>query len=72
MHLSEEEIKFLYNSSKKYFSVYENEYFPLHPLILEVDYMTKGIVTFSKVEFENLTIREFEAIQLILATKNEV
>lgn len=72
LHLSLEEIDFLYKSSKNYFSDKNAENFPLHPLILEVDYMTKGIVHYSKSEFENLSTREFETIQLILSTKNEI
>lgn len=72
LHLSLEEIDFLYKSSKNYFSDKNIENYPLHPLILEVDYMTKGIVHYSKSEFENLSTREFEAIQLILSTKNEI
>lgn len=72
LHLSIQEINFLYESSKKYFSSNENEIFPLHPLIIEIDYMTKGMVHYSKNEFENLSMRQFEAIQLILATKNEI
>jgi hypothetical protein len=39
-------------------------------MIIEVDYMTKGIISLSKKEFEELSIREFEAIQLIFAVKN--
>jgi len=72
LHLSNEEINFIYNACKKYFSKDEKEFFPIHPLIIEVDYMLKGIVNFSKTEFENLSIRKFEAIQLIISTKNEI
>jgi hypothetical protein len=41
------------------------------PLIVEIDYMTRGLVSMSKDEFSNLSMKEFETIQLILATKNE-
>lgn len=70
LHLSSSEINDLYNQSKKYFDPDNSETFPLHPMIIEVDYMTKGIVSLSKKEFEELSIREFEGMQLILAVKN--
>ena len=54
------------------FVVCDNLFFegPKFIILDEVDYMTKGIVSLSKKEFEELSIREFEAIQLILAVKN--
>jgi hypothetical protein len=70
LHLSSMEVNDIYLHAKKYFDPDNSEVFPLHPLIIEVDYMTKGIVSLSKKEFEELSIREFEAIQLILAVKN--
>lgn len=72
LHLTANEIDFIYQSSKKYFDPNNQDVFPLHPMIVEVDYMTKGIVNYSRDEFNKLTIKEFEAIQLILATKNEI
>jgi hypothetical protein len=33
--------------------------------------MIRGLVSMSKDEFSNLSMKEFETIQLILATKNE-
>lgn len=72
LHLNFDEVSAIYNSAKKYFDPDFDGSFPVHPLIIETDYITKGIVNYSKKEFENITIREFEAIQLILATKNEI
>jgi hypothetical protein len=34
--------------------------------------MTRGLVSMSKDEFNNLTMKEFETLQLIIAIKNEV
>jgi uncharacterized membrane protein len=34
--------------------------------------MTRGIVSMSTKEFSNLSMKEFETIQIIIATKNEV
>jgi hypothetical protein len=70
LHLSSSEVNEIYTNSKKYFDSNNSEVFPLHPMIIEVDYMTKGIISLSKKEFEELSIREFEAIQLIFAVKN--
>jgi hypothetical protein len=33
--------------------------------------MTRGLVSMNKEEFSNLSMKEFETIQLIIATKNE-
>ena len=33
--------------------------------------MIRGLVTFGRDEFSNLSMKEFETMQLILATKNE-
>lgn len=71
LHLSTDEINFIFNSTKKYFNSSNRDFFPVHPMILEVDYMLKGIVSYSRDEFQNLSMREFETIQLILATINE-
>lgn len=72
LHLNLKEVNEIFESSKKYFNSKNNEIFPIHPLIIQVDYMTKGIVHLSKTEFENLTVKEFEAIQLILSVKNSL
>lgn len=72
LHLTNSEINFIYSSAKKYFDPDNKEVFPVHPFIIEVDYMTKGIVSFSRNEFASLTMKEFETIQLILSAKNEL
>jgi hypothetical protein len=72
LYLSADEANFFYSSTKKYFDPNNAETFPVHPLIIEVDYMTRGIVSMSTKEFSNLSMKEFETIQIIIATKNEV
>ena len=57
---------------KKYYNPNDIETYPVPPLIVELDYMTRGLVSMSKDEFSNLSMKEFETIQLILAIKNEV
>ena len=71
LHLNNVEINFIYNSAKKYFDPDNKEVYPVHPSIIEVDYMLKGLVSFSRTEFAKLTMKEFETVQLILAAKNE-
>jgi len=72
LHLSNSETNFIYQATKKYFSTEESEVFPVHPFIIEIDYMLKGIVSLSKSEFANFTIKQFEALQLILSIKNSM
>lgn len=71
LYLSADEANFYYVATKKYFNPNDTETFPVPPLIVEIDYMTRGLVNMSKNEFSNLSMKEFETIQLILATKNE-
>jgi len=72
LYLSADEANFYYISANKYFNPNNTETFPVPPLIVEIDYMTRGLVSMNKDEFSNLSMKEFETIQLILATKNEV
>lgn len=72
LYLSADEANFYYISAKKYFNPNHTETFPVPPLLVEIDYMIRGLVSMSKDEFSNVSMKEFETIQLILATKNEV
>jgi hypothetical protein len=72
LHLSNTETNFLYQSTKKYFSTQESEVFPVHPFIIEIDYMLRGVVSLSKSEFANFTIKQFEALQLVMSIKNSM
>jgi hypothetical protein len=71
LYLNADEANFYYIASKKYYNPNDTETYPVPPLIVEIDYMTRGLVSMSKEEFSNLSMKEFETIQLILATKNE-
>jgi hypothetical protein len=62
---------FYYIATKKYYNPNDTETYPVPPLVVEIDYMTRGLVSMNKDEFSNLSMKEFETIQLILATKNE-
>ena len=72
LYLNADEANFYYIAAKKYYNPNDTETYPLPPLIVEIDYMIRGLVSMSKEEFSNLSMKEFETIQLILATKNEV
>jgi hypothetical protein len=71
LYLNADEANFYYTAAKKYYNPNDTETYPVPPLIVEIDYMTRGLVSMSKDEFSNLSMKEFETIQLILATKNE-
>ena len=71
LYLNADEANFYYIAAKKYYNPNDTETYPVPPLIVEIDYMTRGLVSMSKDEFANLSMKEFETIQLILATKNE-
>jgi hypothetical protein len=72
LYLNADEANFYYIATKKYYNPNDTETYPVPPLVVEIDYMTRGLVSMSKDEFSNLSMKEFETIQLILATKNEV
>jgi hypothetical protein len=71
LYLNADEASFYYTATKKYFNPNDTEIFPVPPLVVEIDYMLRGLVTMNKDEFSNLSMKEFETIQLIIATKNE-
>lgn len=71
LYLTADEANFYYVASKKYFNPNDTETYPVPPIIVEIDYMLRGLVSFGRDEFSNLTMKEFETMQLILATKNE-
>jgi len=71
LYLNADEANFYYVATKKYYNPNDTETYPVPPLVVEIDYMTRGLVSMSKDEFSNLSMKEFETIQLILATKNE-
>ena len=72
LYLSADEANFYFIATQKYFDPNNRETYPGPPIIVEIDYMTRGLVSMSKDEFNNLTMKEFETLQLIIAIKNEV
>jgi hypothetical protein len=72
LYLNADEANFYFLATKKYFDPNNRETYPVPPIIVEIDYMTRGLVSMCKDEFNNLTMKEFETLQLIIAIKNEV
>lgn len=72
LHLSAEEVSLIYTSAQKYFNDASDEYYPVLPEILEIDYIRKGLVSLTRNEFNSLSNKEFEMMQLVLAAKNEM
>ena len=72
LHLSAEEVSLIYTSAQKYFNDTSDEYYPVLPEILEIDYILKGLVNLTRNEFNSLSNKEFEMMQLVLAAKNEM
>ena len=72
LHLSAEEVSLIYTSAQKYFNDASDEYYPVLPEILEIDYILKGLVSLTRNEFNSLSNKEFEMMQLVLAAKNEM
>jgi hypothetical protein len=72
LYLNADEANFYFLATKKYFDPNNRETYTVPPIIVEIDYMTRGLVSMSKDEFNNLTMKEFETLQLIIAIKNEV
>ena len=72
LHLSAEEVSLIYTSAQKYFIDTSDEYYPVLPEILEIDYILKGLVSLTRNEFNSLSNKEFEMMQLVLAAKNEM
>ena len=72
LHLSAEEVSLIYTSAQKYFNDASDEYYTVLPEILEIDYILKGLVSLTRNEFNSLSNKEFEMMQLVLAAKNEM
>lgn len=71
LHINVNEASYYYNCAKNYFDPNFTDKFPVPPEIIEVDFMMKGIVHLSKTEFDSLSIKDFEKIQLIISVYNE-
>ena len=68
-YLTANEASFYYEASKNYFSETQNS-FPTPSIVIEVGMMLKNIITMNREEFNKLSMKEFEIIQLIMSLKN--
>lgn len=67
-YLSANEASFYYEAAKNYFSD-EVKNFPTPAIVIEVGMMLKNIITMNREEFNKISMKEFEIIQLIMSLK---
>lgn len=63
------EANIVYNSALKYFKGESQNGYPVLPMIVEVDYMLKGVISMSRDEFRKLSNNELEKLQLIMTAR---
>jgi hypothetical protein len=64
VYLSADDAYSIYNTGKAFFSGEDLGMRRMHPVILEVDAMRKGILTLNRSEFRSLSVKEFEQLQV--------
>jgi len=67
--LDAKEANIIYNSALKYFKGESQNGYPVLPMIVEVDYMLKGIISMSREEFKKMSNNELEKLQLIMTAR---
>jgi len=67
--LDAKEANIIYNSALKYFKGESQNGYPVLPLIVEVDYMLKGVISMSREEFKKMSNNELEKLQLIMTAR---
>jgi hypothetical protein len=67
--LDAKEANIIYNSALKYFKGESQNGYPVLPMIVEVDYMLKGVISMSREEFKKLSNNELEKLQLIMTAR---
>lgn len=67
--LDAKEANIIYNSALKYFKGESQNGYPVLPMIVEVDYMLKGIISMTRDEFKKLSNNELEKLQLIMTAR---
>lgn len=67
--LDAKEANIIYNSALKYFKGESQNGYPVLPMIVEVDYMLKGVISMSREEFKKMTNNELEKLQLIMTAR---
>lgn len=67
--LDAKEANIIYNSALKYFKGESQNGYPVLPLIVEVDYMLKGVISMSREEFKKMSNNDLEKLQLIMTAR---
>ena len=67
--LDAKEANIIYNSALKYFKGESQNGYPVLPMIVEVDYMLKGVISMSRDEFKKMSNNELEKLQLIMTAR---
>jgi hypothetical protein len=67
-YLTANEASFYYEAAKNYFSESPTN-FPTPSIVIEVGMMLKNIITMNRQEFNSLSMKEFEIIQLVMSLK---
>lgn len=67
--LDAKEANIIYNSALKYFKGESQNGYPVLPMIVEVDYMLKGVISMSREEFKKMSNNELEKLQLIMTAR---
>ena len=68
-NIDAKEANLIYTSALKYFKGESQNSYPVLPLIIEVDFMLKGVISMSREEFRTLSSNDLERLQLIMTAR---
>ena len=68
-NIDAKEANLIYTSALKYFKGESQNSYPVLPLIIEVDFMLKGVISMSRDEFRTLSSNDLERLQLIMTAR---
>lgn len=68
-NIDAKEANLIYTSALKYFKGESQNSYPVLPLIIEVDFMLKGVISMSREEFRMLSSNDLERLQLIMTAR---
>jgi len=68
-NIDAKEANLIYTAALKYFKGESQNSYPVLPLIIEVDFMLKGVISTSREEFRMLSSNDLERLQLIMTAR---
>ena len=68
-NIDAKEANLIYTAALKYFKGESQNSYPVLPLIIETDFMLKGIISMSREEFRSLSSNDLERLQLIMTAR---